>query len=106
MPQPLSTFTSVLQNSTKILIQMKYLLEQKDITMQLHVPTKQMLLQRVNMHKTVKIIISVLVVAIAIFSNGNKESKNVETKDTNAEVETVKVDERKELQEKSKTILD
>ena len=57
-------------------------------------------------HKTVKIIISVLVVAIAIFSNGNKRSKNVETKDTNAEVETVKVDERKELQEKSKTILD
>ena len=39
-------------------------------------------------HKTVKIIISVLVVAIAIFSNGSEESKNVETKDTNAEVET------------------
>ena len=57
-------------------------------------------------NKTVKIIISVLVVAIAIFSNGNEKSKNVETKDTNAEVETVKVDERKELQEKSKTILD
>ena len=57
-------------------------------------------------HKTVKIIISVLVFAIAIFSNGSEESKNVETKDTNAEVETVKVDERKELQEKSKTILD
>ena len=57
-------------------------------------------------HKTVKIIISVLVVAIAIFSNGNEKSKNVETKDTNAEVETVKADERKELQEKSKTILD
>ena len=57
-------------------------------------------------HKTVKIIISVLVVAIAIFSNGSEESKNVETKDTNAEVETVKVNERKELQEKSKTILD
>ena len=57
-------------------------------------------------HKTVKIIISVLFAAIVIFSNGSEESKNVETKDTNAEVETVKVDERKELQEKSKTILD
>ena len=57
-------------------------------------------------NKTVKIIISVLVVAIAIFSNGNEKSKNIETKDTNAEVETVKADERKELQEKSKTILD
>ena len=57
-------------------------------------------------HKTVKIIISVLFAAAVIFSNGSEESKNVETKDTNAEVETVKVDERKELQEKSKTILD
>ena len=57
-------------------------------------------------HKTVKIIISVLFAVMVIFSNGNKRSKNVETKDTNAEVETVKVDERKELQEKSKTILD
>ena len=57
-------------------------------------------------HKTVKIIISVLFAIMVIFSNGSKESKNVETKDTNAEVETVKVDERKELQEKSKTILD
>ena len=57
-------------------------------------------------HETVKIIISILVVAIAFSSNGNEKSKNVETKDTNAEVETVKVDERKELQEKSKTILD
>ena len=57
-------------------------------------------------HKTVKIIISVLFAVMVIFSNGNEKSKNVETKDTNAEVETVKVDERKELQEKSKTILD
>ena len=57
-------------------------------------------------HKTVKIIISVLFAIMVIFSNGSEESKNVETKDTNAEVETVKVDERKELQEKSKTILD
>ena len=57
-------------------------------------------------HKTVKIIISVLFAIMVIFSNGNEKSKNVETKDTNAEVETVKVDERKELQEKSKTILD
>ena len=57
-------------------------------------------------HKTVKIIISVLFAAAVIFSNGSEESKNVETKDTNAEVETVKVDERKKLQEKSKTILD
>ena len=57
-------------------------------------------------NKTVKIIISVLFAAAVIFSNGSEESKNVETKDTNAEVETVKVDERKELQEKSKTILD
>ena len=57
-------------------------------------------------HKTVKIIISVLFAVMVIFSNGSEESKNVETKDTNAEVETVKVDERKELQEKSKAILD
>ena len=57
-------------------------------------------------HKTVQIIISVLFAIMVIFSNGSEESKNVETKDTNAEVETVKVDERKELQEKSKTILD
>ena len=57
-------------------------------------------------HKTVKIIISVLFAIMVIFSNGSEESKNVETKDTDAEVETVKVDERKELQEKSKTILD
>ena len=57
-------------------------------------------------HKTVKIIISVLFAVMVIFSNGSEGSKNVETKDTNAEVETVKVDERKELQEKSKTILD
>ena len=57
-------------------------------------------------NKTVKIIISVLFAVMVIFSNGSEESKNVETKDTNAEVETVKVDERKELQEKSKTILD
>ena len=57
-------------------------------------------------NKTVKIIISVLFAAAVIFSNGSEESKNVETEDTNAEVETVKVDERKELQEKSKTILD
>ena len=57
-------------------------------------------------HKTVKIIISVLFAVMVIFSNGSEESKNIETKDTNAEVETVKVDERKELQEKSKTILD
>ena len=57
-------------------------------------------------HKTVKIIVTALIVVMAIFSNGSEESKNVETKDTNAEVETVKVDERKELQEKSKTILD
>ena len=57
-------------------------------------------------HKTVKIIISVFFAIMVIFSNGSEDSKNVETKDTNAEVETVKVDERKELQEKSKTILD
>ena len=53
-------------------------------------------------NKTVKIIISVFFAIMVIFSNGSEESKNVETKDTNAEVETVKVDERKELQEKSK----
>ena len=57
-------------------------------------------------HKTVKIIVTALIVVMAIFSNGSEKPKNVETKDTNAEVETVKVDERKELQEKSKTILD
>ena len=57
-------------------------------------------------HKAVKIIISVLFAVMVIFSNGSEESKNVETKDTNAEVETVKADEKKELQEKSKTILD
>ena len=70
-------------------------------------------------HKTVKIIISVLFAAAVIFSNGSKESKNVETKDTNAEVETVdktkdtnaeaetvKANKIKELQEKSKAILD
>ena len=57
-------------------------------------------------HKTAKIIVTALIVVMAIFSNGSEKSKNVETKDTNAEVETVKVDERKELQEKSKTILD
>ena len=62
--------------------------------------------KKAKWHETVKIIISILVVAIAFSSNGNEKSKNVETKDTNAEVETVKVDERKELQEKSKTILD
>ena len=47
-------------------------------------------------HKTVKIIISVLFAVMVIFSNGSEESKNIETKDTNAEVETVKVDERKD----------
>ena len=59
-------------------------------------------------HKTVKIIISVLLIAIVIviLSNGIKKPKNIETKDTNIEVETLTVDERKELQEKSKTILD
>ena len=40
-------------------------------------------------HKTVKIIVTALIVVMAIFSNGSEESKNVETKDTNAEVETV-----------------
>ena len=70
-------------------------------------------------HKTEKIIISVFFAVMVIFSNGSKESKNVETKDTNAEVETVdktkdtntevetaKANKIKELQEKSKTILD
>ena len=70
-------------------------------------------------NKTVKIIISVLFAAAVIFSNGSEESKNVETKNTNAEVETVdktkdanaevetaKANKIKELQEKSKTILD
>ena len=70
-------------------------------------------------HKTVKIIISVLFAIMVIFSNGSEESKNVETKDTNAEVETVdktkdanaeaetaKANKIKELQEKSKAILD
>ena len=57
-------------------------------------------------HKIVKTIISVLLIAIVILSNGIKKPKNVETKDTNVEVKTLTVDERKELQEKSKTILD
>ena len=70
-------------------------------------------------HKTAKIIISVFFAVMVIFSNGSKESKNVETKNTNAEVETVdktkdanaeaeiaKANKIKELQEKSKTILD
>ena len=70
-------------------------------------------------HKTEKIIISVFFAVMVIFSNGSKESKNVETKDINAEVETVdktkdtnaeveiaKANKIKELQEKSKTILD
>ena len=39
-------------------------------------------------HKTVKIIISVLFAAAVIFSDGSKESKNIETKNTNTEVET------------------
>ena len=61
-----------------------------------------------NCHKIVKITISVLliVIVIVILSNGIKKPKNIETKDTNVEVETLTVDERKELQEKSKTILD
>ena len=61
-----------------------------------------------NCHKIVKTIISVLLIAIVIviLSNGIKKPKNIETKDTNVEVETLTVDERKELQEKSKTILD
>ena len=59
-------------------------------------------------HKIVKTIISILLIAIVIviLSNGIKKPKNIETKDTNVEVETLTVDERKELQEKSKTILD
>ena len=57
-------------------------------------------------HKIVKTIISVLLIAIVILSNGIKKPKNIETKDTNVEVETLTVDERKELQEKSKIILD
>ena len=61
-----------------------------------------------NCHTLVKTIISVLLIAIVIviLSNGIKKPKNIETKDTNVEVETLTVDERKELQEKSKTILD
>ena len=61
-----------------------------------------------NCHKIVKITISVLLIAIVIFilSNGIKKPKNIETKDINVEVETLTADERKELQEKSKTILD
>ena len=61
-----------------------------------------------NCHKIVKTIISVLLIAIVIviLSNGIKKPKNIETKDTNVEVEILTVDERKELQEKSKTILD
>ena len=39
-------------------------------------------------HKAVKIIISVFFAVMFIFSDGSKESKNVETKNTNAEVET------------------
>ena len=70
-------------------------------------------------HKTAKIIISVFFAIMVIFSDGSKESKNVETKDTNAEAETVdktkdtnaeaetaKANKIKELQEKSKAILD
>ena len=70
-------------------------------------------------HKTAKIIISVFFAVMVIFSNGSEESKNVETKNTNTEVETVdktkdtnteveiaKANKIKELQEKSKTILD
>ena len=68
--------------------------------------------------KIISVLIAVMVV-IAIFSDGSTESKNVETKNTNAEVETVdktkdtnaeaeiaKANKIKELQEKSKTILD
>ena len=40
-------------------------------------------------HKTAKIIISVFFAVMFIFHDGSKESKNVETKNTNAEVETV-----------------
>ena len=70
-------------------------------------------------NKTAKIIISVFFAVMVIFSNGSEESKNVETKNTNTEVETVdktkdtnteveiaKANKIKELQEKSKTILD
>ena len=73
-------------------------------------------------HKKTKKIISAIIavmVVIAIFSDGSKESKNIETKNTNAEVETVdktrdtnaeaetaKANKIKELQEKSKAILD
>ena len=70
-------------------------------------------------HKAAKIIISVFFAIMVIFSDGSKESKNVETKNTNAEVETVdktkdtnaeaetaKANKIKELQEKSKAILD
>ena len=68
--------------------------------------------------KIISVLIAVMVV-IAIFSDGSTESKNVETKNTNAEAETVdktkdinaeaeiaKANKIKELQEKSKTILD
>ena len=70
-------------------------------------------------HKTAKIIISVFFAVMFIFHDGSKESKNIETKNTNAEVETVdktkdtnaeaetaKANKIKELQEKSKAILD
>ena len=73
-------------------------------------------------HKKTKKIISAIIavmVVIAIFSDGSEESKNIETKNTNAEVETVdktrdtnaeaetaKANKIKELQEKSKAILD
>ena len=40
-------------------------------------------------HKTAKIIISVFFAVMFIFHDGSKEYKNVETKNTNAEVETV-----------------
>ena len=69
--------------------------------------------------KVAKIIVTIVIAAIAIFSDASKESKNVETKNTNAEVETVdktkdtnaeaetaKANKIKELQEKSKAILD
>ena len=69
--------------------------------------------------KVAKIIVTIVIAAIAIFSGGSEESKNVETKSTNTEVETVdktkdtnteaeitKANKIKELQEKSKTILD
>ena len=57
-------------------------------------------------HTPLKILISFLFAIMVIFSTGSEEPKNVETKDTNANVETSKLDARKELQEKSKTILD